>query len=159
MGIKKLKNKNGHIILELKLIIAASIIFVSHSTINADNYSLASFVDNSKTFDLPIKLDSTGFTSFSSVIYDDVNKKSIQDAGEYGTSGVIIKLFDKDGSEINVGPDGILGTVDDSPGGVITNSKGEYSFSKITHDYYRIQIESESESESKSKSKSKSESE
>lgn len=126
---------------KLKLLSVSVILFLSHSALQADDYSLASFSDTSIPFDLPTTKVSSGVTSFGSVVFNDINNNGILDADEKGVADVVVKLFDKNGSEINVGPDGILGTEDDAPGGVVTNSKGRYFFSKINHDYYRIQIE------------------
>jgi hypothetical protein len=50
---------------------------------------------------------------------------------------VTVKLFKADGTEVNVGPDGILGTADDATGGMVTDANGKYHFQKlIPGDYY-----------------------
>ena len=56
-----------------------------------------------------------------------------------GVAGLTIKIFDEKGiSEINVGPDGTLGTLDDSPGGMITDASGGYHFDNLRPDNYRV---------------------
>ncbi|MGK0272963.1 MAG: hypothetical protein ACI88H_003640 [Cocleimonas sp.] len=72
-----------------------------------------------------------------------MNGNGKREKGENGIAGVTIKLLDKDFNEINVGADGILGTEDDSLSGVLTNEEGRYTFSRITHEFYRVQIVSE----------------
>ena len=48
-----------------------------------------------------------------------------------------VELFNGYG-EVNVGPDGILGTSDDASGGIITN--GNYSFANLLPGTYNVQI-------------------
>ena len=65
----------------------------------------------------------------------------VLDLGETGLDGVTVRLFAADGTtEIPVGPDGILGTADDAPGGVITASGGLYSFSGLPEGGYTVTV-------------------
>ncbi len=141
MGINAMKNFDNYNecpYKEIKLFVSITLLFMSSTILNAEDYQLASVSDNSKPFDLPSsKKEGTGF---SAKIFNDVNRNGVQDKDENGTAGVTVKLFDVDGNEINVGPDGILGNEDDSPGGVITNENGRYFFSKITHSFFRIKV-------------------
>ena len=63
------------------------------------------------------------------------------DAGETGLSGISVRLYNSSGTEIPVGPDGILGTADDAAGGVTTVSGGGYSFSGLPSGSYRVVID------------------
>ncbi|KAB8144837.1 DUF11 domain-containing protein [Chloroflexia bacterium SDU3-3] len=61
----------------------------------------------------------------------------VKDADENGLSGVTVKLYTADGvTEIPVGPDGILGTADDTTGGVTTDASGHYSFGGLADSTY-----------------------
>ncbi len=65
----------------------------------------------------------------------------IFDNSESPVPGVTVKLFSQDGTtEIPVGPDGILGTADDAPGGVVTNGSGQYLFSGLPEGSYIVRI-------------------
>ena len=77
-------------------------------------------------------------SSVSSTIFNDINGNRRQDSGEIGVAGLTIQIFDGNGNEVNVGPDGTLGTIDDSPGGMITDARGGYHFNNLTPDTYRI---------------------
>ena len=84
-----------------------------------------------------------GFTpksSVSSVIFDDTNGNRKQDAGEKGIAGLTVKLLDENGIEVNVGPDGTLGTLDDSAGGMITDASGGYHFDNLSPNTYRVVV-------------------
>ena len=119
--------------------VSITLLLMSSTVLYAGDFELAGFSGNSKPFDaIPSKAGGIGFTAS---VFDDVNQNGKRDKGEGVRAGITVKLFDADGNEINVGPDGILGNEDDSPGGVLTNEKGSYSFFKITHDFYRIQVE------------------
>ncbi|MFZ5818275.1 MAG: sortase [Chloroflexota bacterium] len=51
----------------------------------------------------------------------------------------VVQLFTGDGAtEIQVGPDGILGTSDDAPGGMLTDASGAYQFSGLPQGQYVI---------------------
>ena len=94
-----------------------------------------------------IENDIPGITpesSVSSVIFSDINGNRKQDAGEMGVAGLTIKIFDEKGiSEVNVGPDGTLGTLDDSPGGMITDASGGYHFDNLKPNNYRVIVTAE----------------
>ncbi|MBK9709378.1 MAG: hypothetical protein IPO77_21045, partial [Acidobacteria bacterium] len=63
------------------------------------------------------------------------------DPGEAAIPGIRVQLFSADGTtEIPVGPDGILGTADDAPGGMLTNASGQYLFQALPQGTYRVQI-------------------
>jgi hypothetical protein len=65
----------------------------------------------------------------------------ILDASETGrVPNVMVQLYDGAGNEILTGPDGYLGTADDGPGGVITNSSGGYCFHGITGGDYQVVV-------------------
>ena len=69
------------------------------------------------------------YYSLGNRVWFDTNNNSLIDAGEVGVSGVTVKLFESDGvTEVPVGPDGKLGTVDDATGGVTTDANGYYLF-------------------------------
>jgi LPXTG-site transpeptidase (sortase) family protein len=74
------------------------------------------------------------------LVYIDNNGNGNYDgAPETGVSGSSVRLFASNGTtEINVGPDGILGTSDDAAGGMLTNSAGLYIFSGLPQGQYVI---------------------
>lgn len=138
-----MKNFNNNIVRtkDIKLLASLALLLSCSSILNASELVLANVSDNSQSDDSSyLEKEST---NFSSNVFNDVNQNGVRDKDENGIAGVTVKLFDADGNEINVGPDGVLGTKDDSPGGVITNENGRYSFYKITHSLYRIQVEAE----------------
>ncbi len=58
-------------------------------------------------------------------IFQDVNENGAFDSGDAPLAGATVQLFAANGTtEINVGPDGILGTADDAPGGVTSSGTG-----------------------------------
>lgn len=69
---------------------------------------------------------------------------ALRSTGELGLPGLVVKLFAADGTtEINVGPDGRLGTADDAAGGVTTGSganAGRYEFCNLPAGQYRVQV-------------------
>jgi protocatechuate 3,4-dioxygenase beta subunit len=70
---------------------------------------------------------------------DDDN--GIQDGTEAGVPGVTVRLFSSDGAvEIPVGADGILGTADDGPGGVLTDATGAYAFGGLPQGSYVVAV-------------------
>ena len=139
--MKKISNYMGNSFKVIKLPLSITLMLMGSSILNAADIQLASISNNSEAFDLPNIEEGT--TSFSSMVFNDLNGNGIREEGENFNAGVTVKLIDKDGNEINVGPDGILGNEDDSPGGVRTNDDGSYSFSNITHKFYRVQVEVE----------------
>jgi len=55
--------------------------------------------------------------------------------------GTRVQLFASNGTtEINVGPDGILGTADDTPGGMTTGGSGTYLFSGMPAGSYVVRV-------------------
>ncbi len=81
-------------------------------------------------------------------IFQDFNENGAFDAGESPLTGAIVQLFAGNGTtEINVGPDGILGTGDDAPGGMTSaatgtpgNPTGNYLFSGLPEGDYVVKV-------------------
>lgn len=71
---------------------------------------------------------------------------ALLDAGETGRAGVVIRLYDSGGTEIGIGPDGILGTADDITGTitdatrVVTDTNGNYSFQGLPAGTYTVRF-------------------
>ncbi|MEO0732985.1 MAG: SdrD B-like domain-containing protein [Bacteroidota bacterium] len=78
--------------------------------------------------------------SLGSTVFTDLNNNGEQDAGEMGIEGVPVQLFAANGIEVEVGPDGILGTADDAPGGMLTDPMGDYFFQDLEEGDYYVQI-------------------
>jgi len=75
------------------------------------------------------------------LVFVDVNANGTYDAGDTPLAGATVQLFASDGTtEINVGPDGILGTADDAPGGVTTGASGTYLFSGLPQGDYIVRV-------------------
>lgn len=75
------------------------------------------------------------------LVYQDINENGTYDAGDLPLAGARVLLFASDGvTEIPVGPDGILGTADDGPGGVTTGAGGTYLFSGLPQGSYIVQV-------------------
>jgi hypothetical protein len=65
------------------------------------------------------------------------------DSGEIALSGVTVRLYSaNNGTEIRVGPDGILGTSDDATGGVSTTAltSGNYQFCGLPQGSYVVRV-------------------
>jgi len=82
-------------------------------------------------------------------IFADINGKGNYDCGtDSPLPGATVELFASDNTtQINVGPDGILGTADDAPGGVIStsgsscsNGGGNYLFSGLPAGNYIVKV-------------------
>ncbi len=73
-------------------------------------------------------------------IYEPKGVKGGGDDNETGVAGVTVKLFDSRGVEVKIGADGILGTKDDAPGGVVTDANGHYQFTNLTPNTYSVQF-------------------
>ena len=74
-------------------------------------------------------------------VWRDLNNNGLLGAGEIGLPNLFVRIYAPDGTtEINVGNDGILGTLDDGPGGVRTNSAGNYSFCGLAAGNYIVKI-------------------
>lgn len=76
------------------------------------------------------------------LVFVDVNEDGDYDVGvDTPLAGATVQLFAADGTtEINVGPDGILGTADDAPGGVTTGGTGLYNFSGLPQGDYIVRV-------------------
>ncbi len=68
------------------------------------------------------------------------NNDGILNNGESGIPFVRVQLFDSTGTEVPVGPDGILGTLDDANNGSFSNNSGNYSFCGLTSGQYRVVV-------------------
>ncbi len=81
--------------------------------------------------------------SLGNRVWFDTNNDSAITAGEVGVDGVTVRLYASDGTtEINVGPDGILDTADDAPGGMLTASGGYYLFNNLPAGDYVVSVDS-----------------
>ena len=75
------------------------------------------------------------------LVFEDVNINGVFDAGDVAIAGATVQLFAADGAtEINVGPDGILGTADDAAGGIITGAGGAYLFNGLPQGDYIARV-------------------
>jgi LPXTG-site transpeptidase (sortase) family protein len=80
-------------------------------------------------------------TQIGNLVFFDANVNGLYDAGDLALPGATVQLFAADGAtEINVGPDGILGSGDDAPGGVTTGAGGTYLFSGLPEGEYIVRI-------------------
>jgi len=73
-------------------------------------------------------------------IFVDANNNGVFDAGDSPLAGARVQIFSSNGTEINVGPDGILGTSDDAPSGVLTPADGTYLFSGLPQGDYIVRV-------------------
>jgi len=79
--------------------------------------------------------------ALSNQIFLDVNNNGTFDAGDTGLAGATVRLYASNGTtEINVGPDGILGTADDAAGGVTTLAGGTYLFNGLPQGSYIVKV-------------------
>lgn len=83
--------------------------------------------------------------SLSGTVWNDTgaggnNNNGQLDAGEAPIPNVVVLLYDSAGVEVPVGLDGILGTADDGPGGMLTNSSGNYNFQGLPPGDYRVGV-------------------
>ncbi len=77
----------------------------------------------------------------SDLIFVDINNDGIYNSGDSTLAGARVQLFASNGTtEINVGPDGILGTVDDGPNGMVTIANGLYLFSGLPAGDYIVRV-------------------
>lgn len=77
----------------------------------------------------------------SNQIFNDLNNNGTFDGGDTPLQGAIVQLYSSNGTtEIPVGPDGILGTADDAPGGVTTGAGGTYLFSGLPAGDYIVRV-------------------
>ncbi|MFV9504440.1 MAG: SdrD B-like domain-containing protein [Oscillochloridaceae bacterium umkhey_bin13] len=79
--------------------------------------------------------------TLGNLVWLDANNNGVVDLGETGLDGITVKLFANNGTtEIPVGPDGILGTADDAPGGMLTQDGGQYRFTNLMPGSYIVEI-------------------
>ncbi len=79
--------------------------------------------------------------ALGNLTYIDVNGDGTFNSSDTPLAGATVQLFASDGvTEINVGPDGILGTADDASGGVTTNVGGTYSFDGLPAGDYIVRV-------------------
>ncbi|HCK65902.1 MAG TPA: hypothetical protein DHW49_06530 [Anaerolineae bacterium] len=79
--------------------------------------------------------------TLGNIVFIDVNADGDYDAGtDTPLPGATVQLYSSNGTEINVGPDGILGTADDAPGGVTTGAGGTYLFSGLPAGDYIVRV-------------------
>ncbi len=77
----------------------------------------------------------------SDLIFVDVNNDGVYNSGDSALAGARVQLYASNGTtEINVGPDGILGTVDDGPNGMVTGVDGLYLFSGLPAGDYIVRV-------------------
>lgn len=75
------------------------------------------------------------------LVYLDANGNGTFDTGDTPLAGAAVQLFASDGvTEINVGPDGALGTADDAPGGMVTAADGNYLFGNLPEGDYIVKV-------------------
>ena len=79
-------------------------------------------------------------TELGNLVFVDANNNGTFDAGDTPLAGATVKLYSSNGTEINVGPDGILGTADDAAGGVVTGAGGTYLFSGLPAGNYTVGV-------------------
>ncbi|CAN5272031.1 hypothetical protein BH10ACI1_BH10ACI1_05620 [soil metagenome] len=68
------------------------------------------------------------------------NNNGILNVGESMIPAVRVQLYNSSNTEITVGPDGILGTSDDTTNGMVTNGSGNYSFCGLPPGQYRLVV-------------------
>jgi LPXTG-site transpeptidase (sortase) family protein len=78
--------------------------------------------------------------SLGNRVWYDTNNNSLLDGTEVGIPGVRVQLFNSSGTEILVGPDGVLGTADDATGGMLTDSNGYYIFDNLLAGNYVVRV-------------------
>lgn len=74
------------------------------------------------------------------LVFEDVNNNGTFDGTDAPIPGITVQLFSENGTEINVGPDGILGTPDDAPGGMLTDGNGLYLFGGLPQGNYIVRV-------------------
>ncbi len=79
-------------------------------------------------------------TEIGNLVFEDLNANGAYDAGETLLQNVQVRLYSSNGTEINVGPNGILGDNDDAPGGVLTDVAGLYLFRGLPNGDYIVRV-------------------
>ncbi|MBV6393594.1 MAG: hypothetical protein KPEEDBHJ_02836 [Anaerolineales bacterium] len=74
------------------------------------------------------------------LVFVDADNNGAYNAGDTPLPGAIVQLYSSNGTEIPVGPDGILGTADDAPGGMTTGAGGTYEFSGLAEGGYIVRV-------------------
>lgn len=74
------------------------------------------------------------------LVFLDTNKNGTYDTGDSPLAGAVVQLYSSDGTQINVGADGILGTADDGLDGVTTGASGTYLFSGLPAGDYVVRV-------------------
>jgi LPXTG-site transpeptidase (sortase) family protein len=75
------------------------------------------------------------------LVFKDIDQDGRYNSGDLPITGAMVKLFAGNGtSEIHIGPDGLLGTADDSPGGMATTASGLYLFSGLPAGNYIVRV-------------------
>ncbi|PWH18671.1 MAG: hypothetical protein DDG60_00110 [Anaerolineae bacterium] len=85
--------------------------------------------------------------SVGNLVYTDGDENGNYDGGPLDAPlpGITVYLYASDGvTEIFVGPDGILGTADDAPGGVVTDAGGNYRFDGLPQGNYIVLVDAPS---------------
>ena len=81
----------------------------------------------------------------SDQIFVDEDGSGTFNAGDTAMSGAIVQLFASNAAgtittEVRVGPDGVLGTIDDALGGITTTGTGLYLFQNLPDGLYVIRV-------------------
>jgi hypothetical protein len=82
--------------------------------------------------------------TLGNLCFNDVNNNGLFGGTDVGLAGCVIKLYQSNGTtEVPVGPDGILGTADDTTGAsnqLTTIAGGAYTFSGLTPGAYIVKV-------------------
>ncbi len=79
-------------------------------------------------------------TGIGGIAWNDRSHDGVHHPAEPGLAQISVRLFDSTGAEVPVGLDGVLGTADDAPGGVITSSSGRYHFTGLAPASYTVEF-------------------
>ena len=75
------------------------------------------------------------------LVFEDVNNDGLFTSGtDTPLAGAVVTLYSSNGTQILVGPDGILGTADDGVTGVTTGGGGTYQFSGLPAGDYIVRV-------------------
>ena len=74
------------------------------------------------------------------VFFDENFTGNYESGTDTPATGITVQLYSSNGTEINVGPDGILGTIDDATGGMTTDASGQYLFSNLPQGDYIVRV-------------------